>query len=64
MLVCGQQSKTDDLLLTNDKDMLNNVKHIGHLGESNHHIISFDLQSIFNKLRILHLSGFHSLANA
>ena len=45
----GQKSKTDDLLLTNDKEMLNNIEHIGHLGESDHHIISFDIQSNFRK---------------
>ena len=45
----GQQSKTDDLLFTTDKDMIQNVEHIGHLGESDHHIISFDIQSTFRK---------------
>ena len=45
----GQQSKTDDLLFTNDKDMLLNVEHIGHLGESDHQILTFDIQSTFRK---------------
>ena len=45
----GQQSKTDDLIFTNDKEMLQNVEHIGHLGLSDHQIITFDIQSTFRK---------------
>ena len=47
----GQQSKIDDLIFTSDKDMLSNLEHIGHLGESDHQILSFDIHNTFKKYK-------------
>ena len=45
----GQNPTTDDLILSTDSDMVNNIQHIGHLGASDHHIISFNLVNTFQK---------------
>ena len=45
----GQRSTTDDLILSTDVDMISDIQHIGHLGASDHHIISFDLINTFKK---------------
>ena len=47
----GQQSKIDDLIFTSDKDMLSNLQHIGHLGESDHQILSFDISNTFQNYK-------------
>ena len=43
----GQNPTIDDLILSTDIDMVNNVEHIGHLGASDHHILSFELVKTF-----------------
>ena len=45
----GQRPTIDDLILTTDKDMIENIQHIGHLGASDHHLITFDMFSTFRK---------------
>ena len=45
----GQNPTTDDLILSTDSDMINNVEHLGHLGASDHHILSFDMVNTFKK---------------
>ena len=45
----GQISKIDDLIFTSDKEMISNLEHIGHLGESDHQILSFDIHNTFRK---------------
>ena len=45
----GQRPTIDDLILSTDKDMVSNITHIGHLGASDHHMITFDVQSTFKK---------------
>ena len=45
----GQRPTVDDLILSTDKDMVDNIQHIGHLGASDHHLITFDMISTFRK---------------
>ena len=43
----GQQSHTDDLVFTTDPDAISEIHHLGHLGASDHQILSFDLTNTF-----------------
>ena len=45
----GQRPTVDDLILSTDKEMVENIQHIGHLGASDHHLITFDMISTFRK---------------
>ena len=51
--IIGQRSTIDDLILTTDPDMIHNLEHIGHLGESDHQILSFSTQSMFKHHKAL-----------
>ena len=43
----GQESKTDDLIFTTDNEIISNLEHIGHLGQSDHQILSFEIENTF-----------------
>ena len=45
----GQNSKTDDLIFTSDVDLVYNVEHIGHLGASDHQILTFETVTTFQQ---------------
>ena len=44
----GQRSTKDDLIFTSDIDMIYNLEHLGHLGESDHQILSFTTTNTFS----------------
>ena len=47
--VMGQRSTKDDLIFTTDADMITNLEHLGHLGQSDHQILRFNTQIMFKK---------------
>ena len=45
----GQTSTIDDLILTTDPDMIEDIQHLGHIGKSDHQCIKFQVRCTFNK---------------
>ena len=43
----GQRSNTDDLVFTTDAEAISEINHIGHLGASDHQILTFELTNSF-----------------
>ena len=43
----GQKSHTDDLVFTTDPEAITEIDHIGHLGASDHQILTFELTNSF-----------------
>ena len=48
----GQRSNIDDLILTTDPDMIENLQHIGHCGASDHQILMFTTTNTFKNPNI------------
>ena len=49
--IAGQRSTKDDLIFTTDADMINNLEHLGHLGQSDHQILKFSTEIMFKKAK-------------
>ena len=48
----GQRSNIDDLILTTDPDMIENLQHIGHCGASDHQMLMFTTTNTFKNTNI------------
>ena len=47
----NQQSTLDDLILTSDLDMVDDIEHAGHLGASDHQCLKFNIYNTFTKFK-------------
>lgn len=47
----NQTSTLDDLILTSDPEMVDDVDHIGHLGASDHQCLTFNIHNTFCKFK-------------